>query len=98
MARNIQYSEKYADDTYEYRHVILPSEVARECAKDRLLSEDEWRRIGVQQSRGWEHYAIHKPEPHILLFRRPLGTDPVTGKVPENLNGNPAESRSVQAH
>ena len=24
---------------------------------------------------------IHKPEPHILLFKRPLGTDPTTGKV-----------------
>ena len=24
---------------------------------------------------------IHKPEPHILLFRRALGTDPTTGKV-----------------
>jgi cyclin-dependent kinase regulatory subunit CKS1 len=48
---------------------------------DRLLSESEWRQLGVQQSRGWVHYAIHKPEPHILLFRRPLGTDPATGRV-----------------
>lgn len=23
----------------------------------------------------------HRPEPHILLFRRHLGTDPTTGKV-----------------
>ena len=28
--------------------------------------------VGVQQSAGWEHYAIHEPEPHVLLFRRPL--------------------------
>lgn len=27
---------------------------------DRLLSETEWRQLGVQQSRGWVHYAIHK--------------------------------------
>ena len=27
------------------------------------------------------HDSTHRPEPHILLFRRPLGTDPVTGKV-----------------
>ena len=27
------------------------------------------------------HYDVHKPEPHVLLFRRPLGTDPRTGKV-----------------
>ncbi|KAK4773634.1 hypothetical protein SAY87_028653 [Trapa incisa] len=68
----IQYSEKYADDTYEYRHVVLPPEVAKLLPKNRLLSENEWRAIGVQQSRGWVHYAIHRPEPHIMLFRRPL--------------------------
>ncbi|CBI17125.3 hypothetical protein PVL29_008099 [Vitis rotundifolia] len=68
----IQYSEKYFDDTYEYRHVVLPPEVAKLLQKNRLLSENEWRAIGVQQSRGWVHYAIHRPEPHIMLFRRPL--------------------------
>lgn len=31
--------------------------------------QTEWRNLGVQQSRGWEHYAIHRPEPHIMLFR-----------------------------
>ncbi|GFH31030.1 cyclin-dependent kinases regulatory subunit, partial [Haematococcus lacustris] len=31
----------------------------------------EWRGIGVQQSRGWVHYAVHRPEQHIMLFRRP---------------------------
>ena len=39
-----------------------------------INKQPEWRGIGVQQSRGWEHYACHRPEPHILLFRRPLGT------------------------
>ncbi|KAG8371247.1 hypothetical protein BUALT_Bualt13G0067800 [Buddleja alternifolia] len=68
----IQYSEKYFDDIYEYRHVVLPAEVAKLLPKNRLLSENEWRAIGVQQSRGWVHYAIHRPEPHIMLFRRPL--------------------------
>lgn len=29
----------------------------------------EWRGLGVQQSRGWVHYAIHRPEPHIMLYR-----------------------------
>ncbi|TFJ80378.1 hypothetical protein NSK_008285 [Nannochloropsis salina CCMP1776] len=81
MASRIEYSEKYMDDNHEYRHVILPKELARSLPKQRLLTESEWRGIGVQQSRGWQHYAIHRPEPHILLFRRPLGTDPVTGKV-----------------
>ncbi|KAL1209520.1 Cyclin-dependent kinases regulatory subunit 1 [Cardamine amara subsp. amara] len=68
----IQYSEKYFDDTFEYRHVVLPPEVSKLLPKNRLLSENEWRAIGVQQSRGWVHYAIHRPEPHIMLFRRPL--------------------------
>ncbi|KAI3738653.1 hypothetical protein L2E82_28718 [Cichorium intybus] len=68
----IQYSEKYFDDTFEYRHVVLPPEVAKLLPKNRLLAETEWRAIGVQQSRGWVHYAIHRPEPHIMLFRRPL--------------------------
>ncbi|RWV93254.1 hypothetical protein GW17_00044306 [Ensete ventricosum] len=36
------------------------------------VHQNEWRAIGVQQSRGWVHYAIHRPEPHIMLFRRPL--------------------------
>lgn len=62
-------------------HVILPKEIAKLIPKNKLLSEAEWRAYGVQQSRGWEHYAIHKPEPHILLFRRALGTDPTTGRV-----------------
>ncbi|CCI42380.1 hypothetical protein ABG067_006169 [Albugo candida] len=80
LSSRIEYSEKYADDEYEFRHVILPKEVQRSLP-DRLLTEAEWRQLGVQQSRGWVHYAIHKPEPHILLFRRPLGTDPTTGRV-----------------
>ncbi|KAK9827829.1 hypothetical protein WJX74_004383 [Apatococcus lobatus] len=70
-ADQIQYSEKYFDDIYEYRHVVLPDDIAKVLPKDRLLSEIEWRTLGVQQSRGWMHYAIHRPEPHIMLFRRP---------------------------
>jgi cyclin-dependent kinase regulatory subunit CKS1 len=75
----IEYSEKYFDELYEYRHVLLPKEVYRKMPKSRLLIESEWRALGVQQSRGWSHYEIHKPEPYILLFRRPKNTDPLTG-------------------
>ncbi|CAL5220815.1 g2891 [Coccomyxa viridis] len=70
-ADQISYSEKYYDDVYEYRHVVLPQEIAKCLPKGVLLSENEWRQLGVQQSRGWVHYAIHRPEPHIMLFRRP---------------------------
>jgi cyclin-dependent kinase regulatory subunit CKS1 len=78
----IEYSDKYCDDYYEYRHVMLPKEVYKKMPRSKLLAEGEWRALGVQQSRGWVHYEIHKPEPHILLFRRPKGTDPVTGLPP----------------
>ncbi|KAF4685770.1 Cyclin-dependent kinases regulatory subunit 2 [Perkinsus olseni] len=92
----VEYSDKYADDKYEYRHVILPKRIAKDMfrifqaeaqmrgrptAEPRLLTESEWRGLGVQQSRGWMHYENHRPEPHILLFRRPLGTNPLTGQV-----------------
>ena len=76
--------------------MILPKEMAKTIPKGRLLSETEWRGIGVQQSRGWMHYAIHKPEPHILLFRRALGTDPQTGKVNPELERQAREEYQHQ--
>ncbi len=35
----IEYSDKYMDDYYEYRHVLLPKEVYKRIQKGRLLSE-----------------------------------------------------------
>jgi cyclin-dependent kinase regulatory subunit CKS1 len=35
----------------------------------KLLWEEEWRGLGITQSLGWEHYEVHEPEPHILLFK-----------------------------
>merc|ERR1712026_415440 len=72
MPKNIYYSDKYTDEHYEYRHVMLPKELAKMVPKTHLMSETEWRNLGVQQSQGWVHYMTHDPEPHILLFRRPL--------------------------
>ena len=40
------------------------------------MSEAEWRGLGVQQSQGWVHYLVHEPEPHVLLFRRPIQNPP----------------------
>ena len=57
---------------FRNRHVILPPQCAEFLPKDKLLNEAEWRKLGVVQSPGWVHYAHHKPEPHILLFRRQL--------------------------
>eukprot|EP01035_Chromulina_nebulosa_P017548 gene17548-23111_t len=92
MSSKIEYSEKYQDDKYEYRHVLIPKELAKSLPKNRLLSVNEWRAIGIQQSLGWEHYTSHRPEPHVVLFRRPLGTDPKTGEVNLELQRDAVEA------
>ncbi|KAI8828980.1 cyclin-dependent kinase regulatory subunit CKS1 [Chytriomyces cf. hyalinus JEL632] len=67
---DIMYSARYSDDHHEYRHVNLPREIARWVPQGRLMTEQEWRGLGVKQSPGWYHYMLHGPEPHILLFKR----------------------------
>ncbi|KAJ3120817.1 hypothetical protein HK098_004215 [Nowakowskiella sp. JEL0407] len=67
---DIYYSQRYYDDNYEYRHVSLPKLIARWIPQNTLLSEHEWRSYGIKQSQGWVHYMLHRPEPHILIFRR----------------------------
>ena len=42
------------------RHVILPKDIAKKVP-NRLMSEQEWRGLGVQQSQGWEHYMRWDP-------------------------------------
>lgn len=74
---SIHYSDRYSDDEYEYRHVILPKPLFKMIPKAyfspddpgvlRLLSEAEWRGIGITQSLGWEHYEVHG-----TLVARPL--------------------------
>ena len=57
-----EYSERFTDDTFEYRYVVLPRDRLPELRSkpDPLLSEEEWRGMGIQQSRGWAHYGFHK--------------------------------------
>ena len=71
-SEDINYSDKYTDDHYEYRHVTLPAALAKLVPRNHLMTETEWRNLGVQQSVGWVHYMMHAPEPHILMFRRKL--------------------------
>ncbi|RKP22256.1 regulatory subunit of cyclin-dependent kinase, partial [Syncephalis pseudoplumigaleata] len=53
------------------RHVTLPKALVKYLPNPlRLLTEEEWRGLGVQQSPGWYHYMVHSPEPFILLFKR----------------------------
>lgn len=61
-----------------FRHVILPADLARNVPKSHLMTETEWRNVGVQQSPDWVHYMMHSPEPHVLLFRRPRTDIPHT--------------------
>ncbi|KAJ2779472.1 hypothetical protein H4R18_003991 [Coemansia javaensis] len=84
-AQDISYSERYSDDECEYRHVSLPEGLRKYLPNPlRLLSEDECWGLGVRQSPGWVHYMIHKPEPHVLLFKRPKGLPPaITSSVPQ---------------
>ncbi|XP_002750969.1 cyclin-dependent kinases regulatory subunit 1-like [Callithrix jacchus] len=73
--KQIYYSDKYDDEEFEYRHyrhVMLPKDITKLVPKTHWMSESEWRNLGVQQSQGWVRYVIHEPEPHILLFWRPL--------------------------
>lgn len=42
---SIEYSEKYADDHYEYRHVQLPKSIYKLMPRGRLLTEMEWRSL-----------------------------------------------------
>ncbi|KAF2807054.1 CKS-domain-containing protein [Mytilinidion resinicola] len=81
----IHYSARYSDPEYEYRHVQLPKQMLKAIPKDyfdgqrgtlKLLWEEEWRALGITQSLGWEHYEVHEPEPHILLFKRPINYQP----------------------
>lgn len=55
------FSSHLCATTKNSRHVILPKSISRSLKKDYLMSETEWRGIGVQQSRGWVHYMVHRP-------------------------------------
>ncbi|KAG9343546.1 hypothetical protein JZ751_013712 [Albula glossodonta] len=64
--KQIYYSDKYTDEEFEYRHVMLPKQLSKLVPTSHLMSEEEWRGLGVQQSQGWIHYMIHKPGPGVM--------------------------------
>ena len=50
--------DRYSDDDFEYRHVMLPKEALKVIPKDyfdtetgtlRILAEEEWRSLGITQ-------------------------------------------------
>ena len=66
--------------------MILPKEIAEQVPRTHLMTESEWRNLGVQQSPGWTHYLIHEPgkffKAKIELIR----------KLPSNTLGHPNQS------
>ncbi|ELQ76747.1 Cyclin-dependent protein kinase CDC28, regulatory subunit CKS1 [Trachipleistophora hominis] len=67
--QKVFYSDPYETNDYIYRHVIIPKSTVQSLP-EKLLNESEWRALGLEMSVGWEHYMIHKPERHVLLFRK----------------------------
>ncbi|KAF9190267.1 Cyclin-dependent kinases regulatory subunit (Cell division control protein cks1) [Haplosporangium sp. Z 767] len=90
LSERINYGDVYYDTVWEYRNVTLPKQMLQlirniypsymqspENAYSltlKLLKDQEWRNIGIRMSNYWENWMRHDPEPHVLLFRRPLGT------------------------
>lgn len=96
MPNYVRYSERYADDKFEYRHVIITSDVLQLCKNlgypEKFLTEEQLKGMGIQQSRGWIHYAYHNPERNILLFKRPLQAV-VPNTITESTIGEPEKPR-----
>jgi len=93
----VYYSSKYYDDCYEYRHVILTKDLAKKIRGIKgCLTEKQWRGLGITQTKGWVNYCRYLGEPHILLFRRPIGIDPETGLVPAEALKNIEEYERIK--
>lgn len=48
MASSIPHLLCLKDDEYEYRHVHVTKDVAKLVPRNRLMSESEWRSLGIQ--------------------------------------------------
>ena len=55
---DIEYSDKYMDDFYEYRHVLLPKEVYKKLPRGRLLTES----VRITSFRNGAHLEISNQE------------------------------------
>ncbi|VDM79742.1 unnamed protein product [Strongylus vulgaris] len=85
-SNDFYYSNKYEDDEYEYRHVHVTKEVAKLIPKNRLMSETEWRSLGIQQV----VFLFTFTKRHVLLFRRPL---PNKKNAAANAGGQQAQTQ-----
>ena len=91
----LEYSPKYFDENYEYRQVTFDKELGSALKGLGTISEKDWGLIGISMSKGWVHYDCHPPEPHVLLFRRPLNSDPASGLLKQN--GEVDKEKLIQA-
>lgn len=55
---DIEYSDKYTDDAYEYRHVILPKDSYKKMPRARLLTES----VSINSCRNGEPLEFSNPE------------------------------------
>jgi hypothetical protein len=69
----IEHSEKYHDEKYEYKHVTLNEETAKKIKSGCLVSYSEFQKLGIIQTPGWIHYFSLPHEKHVLFMKRPLG-------------------------
>lgn len=65
--------QRTTDDTYEYKIIVLTQVVFSKVPKHHWkLSEEEMGKLGILQTKGWEHYFSLPHEKHILMCRRKL--------------------------
>ncbi|EAN34427.1 Cyclin-dependent kinase regulatory subunit family protein [Theileria parva strain Muguga] len=74
VINNIQYSPKITHSNCQIRCVTLPREHpvlvgGLDGYGTRLLSESEWRKLGIKMSKGWTHSGYSPYESHILIFQ-----------------------------
>ena len=58
----IEYSDKYCDDYYEYRHVILPKDVYKRLPRGRLLTEN----VRIIRIRNGDQPVSNNPEDGLI--------------------------------
>ena len=71
------YSDTFDDDRFVYQNVIVPGKYS--VRSDQLLSEPQWRQLGIHMGSEWEHYEKYYGSTicagnagWTLMFRRPI--------------------------
>lgn len=60
MMKTMSIGKIFIEGNNTSRQVTIRKEYAIQIPRDRLLSDQEWRHMGIQMSLGWEHYCIYK--------------------------------------